>query len=124
MNNPTPLLGFKIDHRLEQEQETKDLTINVETEIFKHEYGPIKSSFSFSLHKFVEAVDEPLKKQELYFFLLGVGIEEDDAKFMMIDMVLYVMRNIDELRGVLTLLLKVQFPSIEPIQDDEQIEEN
>ncbi|EOA15079.1 hypothetical protein CARUB_v10028446mg [Capsella rubella] len=120
MNNPSPLLGFSIDHRLkEEEQDTKDLTINVETEIHKeHEFGPIKSSFSFSPHKFFEE-DEPWKKQELYFFLLGVGIEEDDARFMMINMTLYVLRCMDDgLRGVLTLLLNVQFPSIEPIHSE------
>ncbi|CAH8254641.1 unnamed protein product [Arabidopsis lyrata] len=114
MNNPAPLLGFRIAHRQEQETDTKDLTINVVTEILKHEFGSIKSSFSFSPQKFFE---EDLKKQELYFFLIAVGIEEDDAKFMMMDMISYVLRNIDELRGVLTLLFKVQFPSLEPIEE-------
>ncbi|KAG7648703.1 hypothetical protein ISN45_At01g037810 [Arabidopsis thaliana x Arabidopsis arenosa] len=113
-NNPAPLLGFRIAHLLEQEPDTKDLTINVKTEILKHEFGPIKSSFSFSPHNFFE---EDVKKQELYFFLIAVGIEEDDAKLMMTDMIFYVLGNIDELRGVLTLLLKVQFPSFEPIEE-------
>lgn len=107
-NNPVPLLGYIIDHRLQQEPDAKDLTIKVETEIHQYEWGPIKSSFH-----------EPLKKRELYYFLIGVGIEKDDAQFMINDMNLYVLRNFDGLRGVLTLLLNVWFPSIEPINCDE-----
>ncbi|ESQ31049.1 hypothetical protein EUTSA_v10012184mg, partial [Eutrema salsugineum] len=80
MNNPSPLLAYKIDHRLEQQPDAKGLTVKVETEIIRarHECDPKKSSFSFSSHEFIKEDYNSLNKEKLYYFLIEAGIEEDN----------------------------------------------
>ncbi|KAG2304158.1 hypothetical protein Bca52824_032809 [Brassica carinata] len=118
MNFGSPFLEYKIDHRLEQQRYADDLTIIVETEIVRHDSGSTKkSSFSFSSNEFVE--DEySLNKEKLYYFLTEAGIDEDnDAQFMINDMILSFcdlpfLKN-KRFRGVWEVFLYVRFPSNE-----------
>ncbi|CAH8331317.1 unnamed protein product [Eruca vesicaria subsp. sativa] len=119
MTSGAPLLEYKISHRLEQQRYADDLTIIVDTEILRHDCGNTKKSqFSFSLNEFVQ--DEySLNKEKLYYFLIEAGIDEDnDAQFMINDMIfslsdLPCLKNKRFTRGVWTVFLYVRFPSNE-----------
>lgn len=70
MNFGSPLLEYKINHRLEQQRYADDLTMNVETEILRHDCGSTKKgSFSFSSNEFVEH-EYSLNKEKLYYLLI------------------------------------------------------
>ncbi|ESQ31050.1 hypothetical protein EUTSA_v10012151mg [Eutrema salsugineum] len=117
MDNPSPLLSYKIDHRLEQHPDAKDLMINVEIEIIRagQECDIKRSSFSFSAHEFVKEGYNSLNKEKLYYFLIESGIEDCDTQFMINDMILSVCLIDNGLGGVLTVLLNIRLPSIDPI---------
>ena len=87
MNFGSPLLEYKINHRLEQQRYADDLTLIVETERLRHDRGSTKKgSFSFSSNEFVE--DEFSEQRET---LLFPGIDKDnDAQFMIDDMILFL----------------------------------
>ncbi|CAA7024388.1 unnamed protein product [Microthlaspi erraticum] len=118
-----------IDHRLEEQPDAKDLTINVETEIIRagQEGDPKTSSFSFTSHELFNE-DKSLKYEKLYYFLIEAGIEEDnDAEVILNDMVSTVsdlpfLKNNNGLRGVLTVILNIWYPSNDPVPSEEQVD--
>lgn len=130
MTSVGPLLSYMIDHRLEEQPDAKDLTINVETEIIRagQESDPKNSSFSFTSHELFNE-DKSLNYEKLYYFLIEAGIEEDnDAEVIINDMISTVgsdlpfLKNNNVLRGVLTVLLDIWYPSNDPVPSDERNE--
>ncbi|CAA7024441.1 unnamed protein product [Microthlaspi erraticum] len=129
MTSVGPLLSYMIDHRLEEQPDAEDLTINVETEIIRagQESDSKNSSFSFTSHELFNE-DKSLNYEKLYYFLIEAGIEEDnDAEVILNDMISTVsdlpfLKNNNELRGVLTVLLNILYPSNDPIPSDEPVD--
>ncbi|XP_010530232.1 PREDICTED: uncharacterized protein LOC104806845 [Tarenaya hassleriana] len=106
-------------HHLQQISGAEDLKIHLSAYVVPPDSSELPFSFEcqFSPYEFVYEEDDSPGKEELYYFLTESGIEDFDAQFVIIDLVLLaceVLNSIDDgFRGVLALNLIVLFHPVE-----------
>ncbi|XP_010519392.1 PREDICTED: uncharacterized protein LOC104798872 [Tarenaya hassleriana] len=104
-----------LSHRIEQNLEADDFTIDVRAEVFQPGFtgSPLSLERSFSPDEFIYEDDESPGKEELSYFLIDSGIEGFDAQYMMIDLILYACEVVNSIhngfKGVVSLTLTVRF---------------
>ncbi|KAF3584052.1 hypothetical protein F2Q69_00025909 [Brassica cretica] len=116
--HPSPF-KLKLDHQLEHRQEAEEFTIDANVKIIRQGSLLQDVCFSSTVDNFIFEDEDCPEKVELYELFIDAGIDEFDAQFMLIDMILYVSEKTksldDDYKGVLTLTVEVTLPP-EPVE--------